>query len=127
MTRLYILDINLLLIVAFAHIFSILWLVFSFCYGFVCYEKPFKFNYVSIVYFHFHYSRGGAEKLLLQFISERVLPMFSSRSFRVSSLIFRFLIHFDFIFVYGVRKCSNFKMKIFLLKATNVSIHSPQI
>ena len=31
--------------------------------------------------------------------------MFSSRSFRVSGLTFRSLIHFEFIFVYGVRKC----------------------
>ena len=30
--------------------------------------------------------------------------MFSSKSFIVSGLIFRFLIHFEFIFVYGVRK-----------------------
>ena len=35
------------------------------------------------------------------------LPMFSSRSFIVSGLTFRSLIHFEFIFVYGVRKCSN--------------------
>ena len=36
--------------------------------------------------------------------------MFSSRSFisLVSSLTFRSLIHFEFIFVYGVRECSNF-------------------
>ena len=34
--------------------------------------------------------------------------MFSSRSFIVSSLTFRSLIHFEFIFVYGVRKCSSF-------------------
>ena len=34
--------------------------------------------------------------------------MFSSKSFIVSSLIFKHLIYFDFIFVYGVRKCSNF-------------------
>ena len=34
--------------------------------------------------------------------------MFSSRSFIVSGLTFRFLIHFEFIFVYGVRECSNF-------------------
>ena len=34
--------------------------------------------------------------------------MFSSRSFIVSGLSFRSLIHFEFIFVYGVRKCSNF-------------------
>ena len=34
--------------------------------------------------------------------------MFSSRSFIVSGLTFRSLIHFKFIFVYGVRKCSSF-------------------
>ena len=34
--------------------------------------------------------------------------MFSFRSFMVSSLIFRSLIHFEFIFVYGIRECSNF-------------------
>ena len=32
----------------------------------------------------------------------------SSRSFIVSCLTFRSLIHFEFIFVYGVRKCSSF-------------------
>ena len=37
-----------------------------------------------------------------------VLTMFSSRSFMVSDLSFRSLIHFQFIFVYGVRECSNF-------------------
>ena len=45
--------------------------------------------------------------MLLWFMSESVLPMFSSRSFIVSVLIFRYLIHFEFIFVYGVRKCSS--------------------
>ena len=34
--------------------------------------------------------------------------MFSSRSFIVSGLTLRSLIHFEFIFVYGVRKCSSF-------------------
>ena len=37
-----------------------------------------------------------------------VLPMFSSRNFIVFDLAFTSLIHFEFIFVYGVRKCSNF-------------------
>ena len=37
-----------------------------------------------------------------------VLPVFSSNSFIVSGLTFRSLIHFEFIFVYGVRQCSNF-------------------
>ena len=39
---------------------------------------------------------------------ESVLPMFSSRSFIVSGLTFRSLIHFEFIFLYGVKKCSSF-------------------
>ena len=34
--------------------------------------------------------------------------MFSSKSFMVSGLTFRSLIHFELIFVYGVRECSNF-------------------
>ena len=34
--------------------------------------------------------------------------MFSSRSFILYGLTFRSLIHFEFIFVYGVRKCSSF-------------------
>ena len=33
--------------------------------------------------------------------------MFSSKSFIVSGLKFRSLIHFEFIFMYGVRKCYN--------------------
>ena len=41
-------------------------------------------------------------------MSSSVLPMFSSKSFIVSGLTFMSLIHFEFIFVYGVRKCSNF-------------------
>ena len=34
--------------------------------------------------------------------------MFTSRGFIVSGLTFRSLIHFEFIFVYGVRKCFSF-------------------
>ena len=34
--------------------------------------------------------------------------MFPSKSFIVSGLTFRSLIHFEFIFVYGVRECSHF-------------------
>ena len=41
-------------------------------------------------------------------MSESFLPMFSSRRFLVSGLTFRTLIHFQFIFVYSVRKCSSF-------------------
>ena len=41
-------------------------------------------------------------------MSENVLPVLSSRSFMVSCLMFKSLSHFEFIFVYGVRVCSNF-------------------
>ena len=41
-------------------------------------------------------------------MSESVLPMLSFRSFIVSGLTFRSLIHFEFLFVYGVTKCSSF-------------------
>ena len=33
--------------------------------------------------------------------------MFSSKSFIVSGLTVKSLIHFEFIFVYGIRKCSS--------------------
>ena len=43
-------------------------------------------------------------------MSLSALPMFYSKSFIVSTLTFRPLIHFEFILVYGVRKCSNFNL-----------------
>ena len=53
-------------------------------------------------------------------MSSNVLPMFSSKNFVLSGLTFRFLIHFEFIFVYGVRKCFNF---ILLHVAVQFSYH----
>ena len=41
-------------------------------------------------------------------MSQSVLPMFSSKSFTVCGLTCRSLIHFEFNFMYGVRRCSNF-------------------
>ena len=41
-------------------------------------------------------------------MSQSILLSFSCMSFIVSSLTFRSLVHFEFIFVFGVRKCSNF-------------------
>ena len=58
--------------------------------------------------FAFHYSKRWVQEMLLWFMSKNVLPMFSSKSFIVSSVTFRSLIYFEFIFVYGVRKCSSF-------------------
>ena len=46
---------------------------------------------------------GDESEKMLWFISESVLPMFSSKCFILSGLIFRSLIHFEIIFVYGGR------------------------
>ena len=59
-------------------------------------------------------------------MSESVLPMFSSRSFIVSGLTFRSLIHFEFIFVYGVRKCSELFSKAMIQYVIGVSLHSSE-
>ena len=37
-----------------------------------------------------------------------VLPVFSSKNFIFPGLTFRYLIHFELLFVYGVKKCSTF-------------------
>ena len=68
----------------------------------------FIFAFVSVTL------RGRYKKILLRFMSKSVLPTFSSRSFIVFGLTFRSLIHFEFIFVCGIRKFSNF----FLLQVT---------
>ena len=61
---------------------------------------------------------GGAEKIFL-WLCQSVQPMLSSKSFTVSSFIFRSLIHFEFIFAYGIRECSNFIL-------LHVAVHSSQ-
>ena len=76
-----------------------------FVYGFLFCAKGLKFNWVPFIYFVFIFTnfRGGSKKILLGFMSESVLPVFASKNFMVSSLIFISFIHFEFIFVYGVR------------------------
>ena len=48
--------------------------------------------------------RDGSKKMLLQFTSESILAMSSSRSFIMSALTLRSLIHFELIFVYVVKE-----------------------
>ena len=50
-------------------------------------------SHVFIFVFIVSTLRGGSEKMLLSFLSESVWPMFSSKSFIVSGLISRSLIH----------------------------------
>ena len=75
-------------------------------------EKAFNINYIPFVYFFFCFLclRRQIQKLLLLLMSTNVLLKLPSRNFTVSGLTFRSLIHFEFIFVYGVRKCSNFML-----------------
>ena len=47
-------------------------------------------------------------KILLHGLSDIFLPMFSSRTSMLSWLIFKFFIHLEFIFVYGISWCSSF-------------------
>ena len=110
MSCLYILEINLLSVVSLAIIFShsegclFMLLIVSFAVQkllSLIRSHLFTFVFISITL------GGGSERILLCFMSSSVLPMFSSKSFIVSGLRFRSLIHFEFIFVYGIRKCSN--------------------
>ena len=85
----------------------------SFCFvdGFLCHTKTFRFNLgpFCLFFFCFFFLRRQVKKnTLLQFMSKSILRVFSSRSFMISGLTFRSLIHYEFIFLYGVRKCSNY-------------------
>ena len=48
------------------------------------------------------------KKTLVQFMLENVLPMLSSRSFMVLSPMVKSWSHFEFIFMSGMKMCSNF-------------------
>ena len=103
-------EIKPLLAASFAKIFShSVGCLFIFLNDFLCCAKAFEFNYVPLIYFclYFHYSRRWIkEDIDVNYVKD--CSMFSSRSFVVSDLTLRSLIHFEFIFVYGVRECSNF-------------------
>ena len=83
-------------------------LSFHFVYGFLCYAKLLSLIRSHLFIFGFIFiTLGGGSNKMLQLKSKSVLPIFSSKSFTVSSLTFMYLIHFEFSFVYSVRECSN--------------------
>ena len=115
MSCLYILEINPLSVVSFVIIFSHSegCLLNLFILSFAV-QKLLSLIRSHLFTFVFNYSRrciiedlALCRVFCLWFMSS-VLPMFSSKSYIVSGPTFRSLIHFEFIFVYGVRKCSNF-------------------
>ena len=109
MSCLYILGINPLLFISFANIFShsvgclFILSVVSFAV-----QKLFSLMWSHLFIFAFAALAWGdrSKKILLRPTSKNTLPMFSSRSFMVSELTFKSLIHFEFIFACGVRKWS---------------------
>ena len=111
MRCLYILEINPLLVTLFAKIFphsvGCLFILFMDSFAMQKLLSLIRFHLFILVFIMIILG-GGSKKILLWFMSKSVLPMFSSRSFIVSGLKFRSLIHFEFIFVYGFRECFSF-------------------
>ena len=107
---LHILGINPLLGALFANIFShFKHCLFTFIVSFVVQKLLhlirsllFTSTFISFAL------ENWPKKTLVWFMSENVLPVFSSRNVMVSCLIFNSLSHFEFIFVCGVRECSYF-------------------
>ena len=100
-----------MLVASFANIFShsvdclfVLFIVFFIVQKLL---SVIRFHLFIFVFIYIALGKGF-KKIQIQFISKSVLPIFSSRSFIVSNLKFRSSVHLEFIFVYGVRECSNF-------------------
>ena len=117
MSCLYILEINLCQLF---HLQLFLRVVFQSCLLFSV-QKLLSFirSHLFIFVFISIMLGNGSEGIFLWFMSKNVLPTVSSKSFIDSGLTFKFLIHFDFIYVYGVRKCSSF---ILLVVAVHFSL-----
>ena len=107
---------NLLLLSPILIVLFALWLWFPLLW------KAFKFNWVPLAYFnfYFHYSRRWGHRGSCCDLHQRVFCLFPSKSFMVFSLTFMYLIHFEFIFLFDVRRCPNF---ILLHLATQFSQH----
>ena len=104
-------EINPLSVASFANIFShsevCLFVLFTVSYAVQKLSSFIRCNLFIFVFISISLG-GGSKRILLWFLSYSVLPKFSSKSLIVPCFTFRCLIHFEFIFVYGVRKCSNF-------------------
>ena len=104
MSSLYILEINPLSVVSFAIIFSHFeGCLFTLFIASFAIQKLLNLIRSHLLTFYFHYStRWVIEGLAVIYVIQ--CSMFFSKSFIVSGLSFRSLIHFQFIFVYSVRK-----------------------
>ena len=109
MSSSYIVYFNPLLDVLFGNIFYSLGCLL-FCWWFPSLCKSFLVWYNPICLFLLLLSLLGwhIQKILFRWMSETLLLRFYSWSLMVSSLAFKCLIHFELIFVYGVREWSVF-------------------
>ena len=111
MRSLYILEIKPLSDVSLANMFSdtlgslLILMLFS-----LAMQKLFIFMRTHLFILSFMALALGdvSLRMLLRGVSEIFLPMFSSRTFMVSQLIFKSFIHLEFIFVYRVSWWSRF-------------------
>ena len=113
MSYLCVLEISPLLVSSFANIFShSVGCLFILSMAFFAVQKLLSLTWfhLFIFVFIFIFLDGGFKKILLQFMSKSILPMFPSKNCVASSLTFRSLTHFEFILVYHVRECSNFTL-----------------
>ena len=105
-SSLLILDTNPLSDVSFANLLPFRRLPFSFDDCFLRCAEAFYFDEVPVVHFSFCFPclQDVLSKKLLQPRSKRFLPAFCLRILMASCLTLRSFIHFEFIFVSGVRK-----------------------
>ena len=121
MSCLYILQINSLLVASFAntlsHSVDCLFILFMVSFPV---QKLFSLIASLCFCFYFHYSRRWKQKHIATVNIKECSAVFSCKCFIMYSLTPRSLIHFEVIFVYYVRECSNF---ILLQVAAQFSKH----
>ena len=95
---------------SFANIFSH-FVGCPFFNGFLCWAKSWTFDCIPFVYLFIFISIALGDwpkETLVGFMSENGLSMLSSRSFIVSSLMFKSLSHLEFLLLHCVRMWSDF-------------------
>ena len=96
-----VLEIDPLSVASFVNIFfhseDYLFILFMVSFAF---QKFLSLNKSRLLIFVFIFItlKGGSKKILLRFMSNSVLPMFSSKRFIVCGFTFRSIIHFKFYF-----------------------------
>ena len=92
------------------YIFPYSWFSFHFNADFFSHAEAFYFDEIPLLYSFPHVPclEDISVKMLLCAMSEIFLPVYSSRTFMVLQFTFKYFIHLDFVFVYGVSWWSSF-------------------